>query len=218
MSQFLKYIADKIIEENGNDLSDICLLFPNRRSGLFFSFYLSTKIETPVWSPEITTINDFIKKQSALELSDDLSLIFPLYDVFKKIVKSQGGFDEFYYWGEMLLKDFDNIDKYLIPHEELFFNLKSLKEIEDSFSFLDEEQLKIIKSFWENFKPEKFSVHKKNFTNIWSGLSDIYYSFKEKIKKENLAYEGMIYKDVVEDLQKKQCTQTFIIKILFYWF
>ncbi|MFC2119389.1 PD-(D/E)XK nuclease family protein, partial [Bacteroidota bacterium] len=218
MSQFLKYIADKIIEENGNDLSDICLLFPNRRSGLFFSFYLSKKIKAPVWPPEVTTISEFIKKLSSLEVSDNLSLIFPLYDVFKKVVKTSGGFDEFYYWGEMLLNDFDNIDKYLIPPKELFYNLKSLKEIENSFSYLDEEQLKIVKSFWENFNPGKFSVHKKNFTDIWSGLAEIYYSYKKRLFNNNLAYEGMIYKEVVDNLKKTKDHKPVFSKYYFIGF
>lgn len=201
MPLFLKYIAEEISKEYGNDLSNICIIFPNRRSGVFFSHYLSQIIEIPVWPPEITTISNFVEDLSKLNNADRLSLIFKLYEEFRKVIKTSGNFDEFYYWGGMLLNDFDNIDKYLIPADSLFYNLKSLKDIESQFSFLDSEQIKIIKSFWENFNPEKPTVHKMSFRDIWSGLAEIYKLFNERILKEDNAYEGLIFKELVNILK-----------------
>ncbi|MCK4699570.1 MAG: PD-(D/E)XK nuclease family protein, partial [Bacteroidales bacterium] len=131
-------------------------------------------------------------------------MIFELYNSFRQEKKSEESFDEFYHWGEMLLSDFDEVDKYLVSAKELFRNLSDLKEIEDRFSALDKEQIEVIKQFWKWFEPEEKSVHQEEFVSLWEVLYKIYSGFKSKISNEGLAYEGMLYKQVAEKIINKQ--------------
>ena len=129
MENFLQNIAKTLHQTYNDKLSECCIVFPNRRSGLFFNKYLS-EIGKPTPSPVILTINELMQKLSHLQVPDnDLILIFTLFKIYKKERKTTENFDEFYFWGQMLLNDFDALDKYLVDAKDLFQNLASLKEI-----------------------------------------------------------------------------------------
>ncbi len=119
MEYFLERIARELYSEHGNNLSSHCLVFPNRRAGLFFMKYLAAEIEKPVWTPAIMTINDLFRSLSALQPAENEILLFELYKVYRKIRKSGESFDDFYFWGDMLLNDFDDIDKYLVDASKI---------------------------------------------------------------------------------------------------
>ena len=108
---------------------------------MFFQKYLAQAANTAIWSPACTTINELMYKFSGLQQADDITLIFELYQVYKKEKKTEETFDEFYYWGEMLLNDFDDMDKYLVDAASLFRNLLAVKEIEKEFQYLLPEQI-----------------------------------------------------------------------------
>ncbi|MBE9509798.1 MAG: PD-(D/E)XK nuclease family protein [Bacteroidetes bacterium] len=203
-NNFLYQIAKKVYERHYEELGDVCIVFPNKRAGLFFSRYLSEITDKPVWSPVFLTIRELMQEFSGLQLADPLYLIFELYKIFRQEKKSEESFDEFYHWGEILLSDFDEVDKYLVSAKELFRNLSDLKEIEDRFSTLDKEQIEVIKQFWRWFEPEKRSVHQVEFVSLWEVLYKIYSGFKNKISNEGLAYEGMLYRQVAEKIKNKQ--------------
>ena len=203
-NNFLYQIAKKVYEHHYDALGEVCIVFPNKRAGLFFSRYLSEITDKPVWSPVFMTIRELMQEFSGLQIADPLYLIFELYKSFRKEKKSEENFDEFYHWGEMLLSDFDEVDKYLVPAKELFRNLSDLKEIEDRFSALDKEQIEVIKQFWKWFDPEKKSEHQEEFVSLWEVLYKIYSGFKNKISNEGLVYEGMLYKQVAEKIINKQ--------------
>ncbi|CAN5396965.1 PD-(D/E)XK nuclease family protein [soil metagenome] len=199
MIPFLKEIAAELYNLEGNDLSKLTVIFPNRRAGLFFRKYLSEIIAQPVWAPSILNIEDFIKKMSPLQVADKLTLIFILYNEYKKLNPAIESFDRFYSWGEILLKDFDEIDKYLINPDHLFTSLRQQKELENQFDYLSEEQIAVIKSFWASFK-ENTSSQQKDFFKIWNMLPLIFLNFKKNLKSQNLAYEGMVFREVVNGL------------------
>lgn len=203
-NNFLYQIAKKVYEHHYEELGDVCIVFPNKRAGLFFSKYLSEITDKPVWSPVFMTIRELMQEFSGLQIADPLYLIFELYNSFRQEKKSEESFDEFYHWGEMLLSDFDEVDKYLVSAKELFRNLSDLKEIEDRFSAFDKEQIEVIKQFWKWFEPEGKSVHQEEFVSLWEVLYKIYSGFKSKISNEGLAYEGMLYKQVAEKIINKQ--------------
>ena len=203
-NNFLYQIAKKVYERHYKELGDVCIVFPNKRAGLFFSRYLSEITEKPVWSPVFMTIRELMQEFSGLQLADPLYLIFELYKIFRQEKKSEESFDEFYHWGEMLLSDFDEVDKYLVSAKELFRNLSDLKKIEDRFSTLDDEQIEVIKQFWRWFEPEKRSEHQEEFVNLWELLYKIYSRFKNKIINEGVAYEGMLYRQVADKINNKQ--------------
>ncbi|MFP4047354.1 MAG: hypothetical protein ACLFT4_06295 [Bacteroidales bacterium] len=165
MHYFLQQVAKDFYDRHKNDMRDISIVFPNRRAGLYFRKFLSEELEQPTWSPQICTISDLMQELSGLQLADPIMLIFDLHKVFNKTKGTQEPFDEFYFWGEMLLRDFEEIDKFLINPRDLFQNLASIKSIEDQFTYLTEEQINAIRRFWDTFRVSPLSDEQKDFLN-----------------------------------------------------
>ncbi len=203
MTPFLKELAEHLLKKYPEQLDQVTVVFPNIRAGLFFKKYLSELIDRPIWSPHILSLEDFIKSHSSLQLLDKLSLVFRLYEVYKKHNPKEEGFDRFMYWGDLLLKDFDDIDKYAINAKVLFTDLARQKELDSTFDYLSEEQKNSILEFWKSFEGDP-SLQQKSFRQVWNTLYTIYEEFKLILKKEGLAYQGMLYAEVTEQLQAEQ--------------
>jgi hypothetical protein len=200
MDAFLKSVAKYLYQHYQSDIQNQCLVFPSRRAGVFFGRYLSQMIDKPIWMPQIRTITELMRDMSGYQVGDPLSLIFNLYHIYREAKKNEDTFDEFYFWGEMLLNDFDDIDKYLVDAKQLFQNLSDLKEIEKQFT-LPEEQIQIICEFWKNIKLHESSTLKDDFISVWTVLFNVYTKYREVLKSKGLAYEGMIYRDVYEKIK-----------------
>jgi hypothetical protein len=198
MDTFLQNIAGYLYRKYGDSLSDCALVFPNRRAGLFFTRYLSSLIDRPVWLPKIFTISDLLEEASSLRSGDPISLNFELYKVFQAVTKSRESFDEFYNWGEILIADFDEIDKYMADAGALFRNVAGIKNLEQRFDYLTPGQVETIKSFWSSFKPGALSRHQEEFLRIWEALSGIYSAYRQHLFERDLAYEGMIFRHAAE--------------------
>ena len=203
MQYFLQEVARDVYKKYRDGLSDICLVFPNIRAGLFFKRYLAGELKHPVWSPEILSISDLMEHFSGLQKADQLSLIFMLHQVFKKERKSYEPFDEFYHWGEMLLHDFDDIDKYLVDPRDVFRNLAQLKSLEDHFSYLTEEQIESIRRFWDTLNVRQLSKEQNNFISIWQVLYNVYFQFNMMLDERKQAYEGKIYRAVTDRMNSQ---------------
>ena len=198
MKYFLDEIAHSLHNEFGNTLNRHCLVFPNRRAGLYFLKYLAAKIKSPVWEPSIITINELFCSNSTLQTAGNEILLFELYKVYRRLKTSPESFDDFYFWGDMILNDFDDIDKYLVDASLLFHNVLDIKNIDQQFGSLTQEQIEIVKRFWINFNPDKPTSEKSGFISIWSILNDLYSEFRSSLIKQNLAYEGMIFRALAE--------------------
>jgi hypothetical protein len=204
VTYFLENIAQSLYNEFGNTLNRHCLVFPNRRAGLYFLKYLAAGIDKPVWTPAIITINELFRLYSRLQIADNEILLFELYKVYRRINKSPESFDNFYFWGDMLINDFDDIDKYMVDASILFSHVQDIKNIEQQFGGLTEEQVDIIKRFWINFDQDKPTREKSGFLSIWSILNNLYSEYRSSLRSQNLAYEGMIFRDLAErSLQEK---------------
>ena len=202
MKYFLETIAQSLHSEYGNKMNRHCLVFPNRRAGLYFLKYLAAKIEKPVWMPSILTINELFRSYSSLQVAGNEILLFELYKIYRKLKKSAESFDEFYFWGDMLLNDFDDVDKYLVDSSLLFHNIHDIKKIDQQFGGLTESQIEIIRRFWINFNPDKQTNEKNEFLGIWTILNNLYLEFKSALKQQNLAFEGMIFRELAENEDK----------------
>ncbi len=199
MEFFLDRIARSLYSEFGNNLNRHCLVFPSRRAGLYLVKYLSLLIEKPVWSPSVVTVNELFRVDSELQQAGNEILLFELYREYRKLKKGAESFDEFYFWGDMLLNDFDDVDKYLVDASLLFRNIQDLKLIDQKFGGLTEEQAEIISRFWINFDPSHATKEKTVFISLWSILLDLYLNFRRALRDKNLAYEGMIFRDLAEN-------------------
>ena len=201
MKPFLYKIAERFYNEYGTEITQFAFVFPNRRAGLFFQKYLSEIADRPLFSPTILTINDLFVKLSGKQSADRIRMLFTLYDVYIEKSRSSETFDEFLYWGEMLLNDFDDIDKYLVDARKLFSNVTDLHEIEKDFDFLTPEQIAAIRSFWSSFYPKGDSPNQKEFLALWEILYDLYSELKSRLSADGMGYEGMIFREVVESMK-----------------
>src|SRR4030042_5967652 len=144
MEYFLERISKTLLDEFGNSLNRHCLVFPSRRAGLYFIKYLAGRIKKPVWVPSIMTINELFSSCSDLQKAENELLLFELYKVYRRVSKTGENFDEFYFWGDVLINDFDDVDKYLADASLLFRNVKDIRNIEQQFGGLTEEQIEIV--------------------------------------------------------------------------
>ena len=202
MKPFLYQVASLFYEKWEAEVSRLAFVFPNRRTGLFFQKYLSEVADTPLFSPTILTINDLFIQLSGKQSADRISMLFILYDIYIRQSGSTETFDEFLYWGEMLLNDFDDIDKYMANARMLFSNVTDLREIENDFDFLSDEQIAAIRSFWSSFYPRGDTPNQQQFLAVWQVLYDLYEEFRATLAAEGKGYEGMIFREVVESMER----------------
>lgn len=224
-NEFLRGVAAAFV---GNNKLDAVFVLPNRRSLKFFQKYLGQQwgivYGKPLFSPQIITIKDFIEGLSGLKLADPLMQLYVLYKEYIKVkyadldynqASKKESFDDFVGWGNVILKDFNDIDKYLVNPKQLFTNIKDLKDIEENFSYLTANQLEAVKLFWTNFlKGGKITQKKEFFSSIWGVMLNLYTNYKAALKDKGLCYEGQMYRDVAENIADK----TFDKKIVFIGF
>ena len=203
MKPFLYQVATLFYQQYGAEIHRLAFVFPNRRAGLFFQKYLSEISEKPLFSPSILTINDLFMQLSGKHPADKIQMLFRLYELYKQRSGSSESFDEFIYWGEMLLNDFDDIDKYMVDARMLFRNVSDLKSLDDDFNYLSPEQVQAIRSFWSSFYPKGDSPNQQHFLELWEILYDLYAGLHTSLAKDGCGYDGMIFREVVEQLEKE---------------
>lgn len=209
MNSFLYRVAAVFYHNFENKINAFTFVFPNRRAGIFFQKYLSQMAEKPIFSPEIVTIDDCFFAASELQTADRLSMIFSLYNIYKELSNSEESFDNFVFWGETLLSDFNEVDKYRVNAQQLFTNATELKEIDKLFNVFTENQIEAIREFWKSFVPVNESPSQQDFLATWEILFPLYEKFKSKLRIENSGYEGMIFRDVIEKLSGNSKIQWF---------
>lgn len=198
METFLQSVAHDLYSKTGNDLSRTAIVFPNKRAGLFFNEYLATETDHPLWSPACVSISELFRRLSPLKPGDPIRLVCELHKVFCQETGSEEALDDFYFWGELLISDFDDVDKNLADADKLFGNLQDLKNIMDDYDFLDKEQEEAIQQFFRNFSIEKRTELKKRFISLWDKLGDIYRHYRRNLTGLGIAYEGMMYRNAME--------------------
>ena len=202
MKPFLESFTDYLLKYHFHDLSVSCVVFPSRRAGVFFTKYLSANINKTTFLPETTTLNEFIYTLSDLQTADPIYLLYLLYDVFKKQTGIDESFDEFYFWGQVILADFNDIDKELADAEKLYSNLSDIKEIENRFSDWNEEQIRAIEQFWGVMDSKSEVPARKKFLSLWEKLFSVYKEFNKVLDELNIGYDGRIYRNVVKKLSE----------------
>lgn len=212
---FLQEIVNRINVDKSNlsELKDYCFVFPTRRAGMFFCQYLSKRFKNQyIWSPKIFAISDFIAEFSPRAMLDDTTIAFELYKIYSKyepLVNTKEGFDKFYAWGQLLIKDFNEIDTCLVNADKLFSNLKDIKEIEELFSEQDEVLLEVVKQFFRVIKKEHNTELEDNFIKIWEIMGKLYFELQENFKRSpelanaqnsrvhaQTGYEGMMEQEL----------------------
>ena len=217
-NSFLRSVARAYVQNGA--LGSVFVL-PNRRSLKFFQMYLGQEYGAaygkPLFSPQIITINDFFTRLGGIAPADSVEQLYILYREYISLKYAAEGFekgcaketfDEFVHWGDTLLKDFNDVDKYMVDARQLFTNIKELKELESDFSFLSPRQMEAVRCFWTNYlKGGKFSGKKEFFSSIWGLMYPLYRNFKEALEAKGVGYEGQIYRKVAESVEDAEFPQ-----------
>lgn len=202
METFIQLTAQDIIRRFGTNLRDITVVFPNKRAGLFMNQQLAAAADRPVWAPRYSTISELFDSLSDFTRCDDIQAVCELHAAYSRLVPDAEPLDQFYGWGEIMLADFDDIDKHLADARQLFSNIYSIKELDDN-RFITPGQEEALKHFFEGFSLEGNSRLKEKFLSLWNHIGEIYTTFNEQLKREGVLYEGALYRDVVEHLEER---------------
>lgn len=209
MKPFLKQVADHYSQ--WGDLHDRCFVFPNRRSMVFFRKHLADAVAAsgagcPVLMPKMFTVNDLFTEISGLVPAGRVRLLLDLYECYRKLNPKAESLDEFIFWGDVILGDFNDIDKYLVDPSQIFANVADFKALQDNFSYLTDRQRKAIEGFISHFNDAsgKLTVDigsenvKSRFLQIWNILHPLYEHYHDLLSAKGAAYEGMIYRSLAE--------------------
>ena len=188
MQSFLEKTVDYLYEKFGNDISELCIVLPNRRAGLFLKTHFSKHLKKVFWAPEIYATEDFIALLAELEIAESTTLLFELYETIKKVNPQQTeNFNDFSKWGQILLSDFNEIDRYLIDAKQLFGNLQNIKELES----------------WSLNKEEELTDFQKQYLDFWKLIGSYYSDFTQRLLSKNQAYQGLAYRIVAGKTEQR---------------
>ena len=207
MKAFLRQVAEHWY--SAGDIRKMCFIFPNKRSLAFFRRYLAETVAAeggrPAEAPAMTTVKDFFLDATGASLAGRVSLLLDLYDCYAKLFPSHEPLDDFIFWGDVLISDFDDVDKFLVDPEQLFTNISDLKDIRDGFSYLTDTQRAALERFVGHFQRDgrqgKQDPVKAGFLQIWNILLPLYCSFRETLCAKGEAYEGQVYRSLAERLE-----------------
>lgn len=206
MKTFLQYVAESLLNKFGSNLSGLTVVFPGKRASLFLNQYLAEASPTPVWAPRYQTISELFEQASPYALCDSIESVCRLYRAYEHHVEDPQSLDRFYSWGEILLADFDDVDKHLVDADKLFANIHDVKALDDN-SFLSKEQEKALNDFFRNFSIESNTELKERFLRLWNQMHAIYAEVNEEMRRDGVLYEGALQREVVERLRKSRLTQ-----------
>ena len=203
IDSFLQHVASSLKNKFGDNLSRVAVVFPNKRANLFLNEYLVTGNEV-MWAPTYMTISELFTSLSHLQIADPVDVVCRLYKHYAKATNSNESLDYFYGWGERLLADFDDLDKNLGDADKIFRDLREYQEIGAYDEILDEDQIAQLRKFAGDFSVKDRSKIRERFMQLWEAMLPLYKGLKEDLAKDGMAYEGQLYRDVLERLKRQE--------------
>ncbi len=186
--KFLQHIAQYLIENHASNIEDVTVVLPNKRAGIFLKKYLSEKVSKPIWSPNIISTEDLAGQLSGKLQLDELSLAMEFYKVYLEVEGAEAqAFEDFSYWANVLLADYNEIDRYLVNTQKFFTYLKSAKQMET----------------WSPDGKELTELQ-ENYIRFWEKMGDYYYAFQKHLDENNFAYHGKVYRYVAENIEAEE--------------
>lgn len=205
--KFLEAVASRYARRES--LERTCFVFPNRRSGTFFKRYLGIAAGKPLFVPSMCTIDELFQRISGLKPIDKVPALDRLYRIYRALLQENGRtaepFDDFIYWGDILLGDFDDIDKYRVEADKMLVNLRELKELTSDYDFLSDTQRAAIAEFCGSYfdipGQTRTDGPRQQFAELWNILHPLYTRFHDALQTEGLGYPGMIYRSVADAIR-----------------
>lgn len=203
MSSFLTELAQSLYNRYGDEVGALKILFPSRRARVFFIDELAKLTSKPLWQPQFIAMDEMMGSIAGISVGEPIKLIAELFTIYQRHHPNES-FDKFYFWGEIMLGDFDMVDKYMVDAKQLFRNISDIKELESDVDYLSEEQKRIV-AFWSSIGSEQnLSESKQHFLKIWQSLLPIYTEFRERLIELGIAYSGLIYRIAVERVKESE--------------
>ena len=132
MKMFLEIIAQRLIKKFPGSMDHVAIVLPSKRAGVFLKNYLSKFIKKPIFLPSFFSIEEFVEYVSEYKMLDNISLQFYLYKSYlNSSLSKHDSFDEFISWSNILLNDFNEVDRNLVNPKSIFTNLKDVKSLEE---------------------------------------------------------------------------------------
>lgn len=201
MNSFLHLTAEDLIRRHGTDLSHVTVVFPGKRAGLFLSQELSSISDAPLWAPHYVSIDQLFGRLSGKTVADPVESITTLYDIYQSLLpeerREEETIDRFWGWGEVLLADFDDIDKHMVDAGKLFINAKELNELIDEDT-LSKEQREALQHFFADFGEEHLTRIKAAFRMLWERMPVLYRRLREEMPENVAPYTGAMMREVAE--------------------
>lgn len=201
LNSFLRLVATDVYKRLSGHFEHTAVVFPTKRARLFFNEYLAAQSKQPLWAPTYFTIGELFESLSPLTLCNPLECVCRLYPIYRVHVENPMDLDAFFPWGEKLLKDFNDLDQHLVNAQQLFINLKAMRNI-DQQSTLSQEEREAVKRFYYQFNEQQQTKLKQDFANMWNALLPIYKDLNEQLRDLGQAYEGALHRDVAERISK----------------
>lgn len=178
MTSFIQDVIDDLVTKEVN-FSELVFILPSRRAGVFLRRTLSLTINQTIFAPKIISIESFVEELSDLKTTTNTELLFEFYNVYIALTpeKERESFDTFSKWAQIILQDFNEIDRYLIPQKKIFDYLKAIKNLEHWS--LQEDQTKLVSSYLK----------------FWNKLNDYYNAFTTSLISKNKGYQGLLYRE-----------------------
>ncbi|MEJ6792519.1 MAG: PD-(D/E)XK nuclease family protein [Lacinutrix sp.] len=191
MKSFILEVLENL-KDKGEDFSSLCFILPSKRAGVFLRQELSAVVKKTIFSPTIISIEEFVEELAQLKPISNTELLFEFYNTYLELTpkKEQEPFETFSKWAQILLQDFNEIDRYLIDQENIFDYLSAIKTL-DHWSLED----------------NKTSVV-KNYLKFWEKLKLYYHHFSTTLIEKKTGYQGLIYREAVENIQNYCATNT----------
>lgn len=216
MYPFLQAVAQDIHHRFGDDLSRTAVIFPGKRAGLWMDRYLYNCAGHPIWSPSYISLDELFGDLSSLSKESQIRAVCTLHEIFCRLTGSTEPLDDFFYWGELMLADFDDIDKNHVEAERLFVNLANIKDIEGQFDYLTPEQRELLSRFFSGLHSEAQQTElKRRFIELWQVMGKIYEELRTTLSTRGVAYEGMLYRDGIEHFDASRLTYDHYIVVGF---
>ena len=185
MISFIDHIASYLYQHFSGQFLETAVVFPSRRAGLYLRKSLSKLIDKPIIMPRVLSIEDFISELSGFQSIDTVYLQFELYDVYRKLAgpKAQS-FADFIQWGDVVLKEFNELDLAMADHEQLFNYLSESKAI----------------SLW-NPDGTPLTPFQLNYLQFYNSLGDLYDELRKRLLEKRQPYQGLAYRFLAEKWQ-----------------
>ena len=222
MSSFLALVAQDIKQRFGADLSDIAIVFNNKRPITYLKKHLADTYGHAIWSPQFYTIQEFVSLASDAEQVSQLTQFFYLYELHNDLLAKEGHepetLEEFYPIAEIILSDFSQLDYDLVNIDHIYMELYDTSKIDIEFQHLTKEQQDFIRQFWQSFSIAGHTGIQERFLKLWKRLPVLYRAFKEKLAELKQTNYPTIYRQLANgELDNTSLSKPFK-KILFVGF